>query len=311
MRGTGILTITLLAILAIVSWRDTHVRAETEMGAFPTALPQVIKAVKLDHVYDFAGEILPLHRRDVVERLDRELTTLAYRHGATILNMKNASKYFPVIEPILREHGLPEDLKYMVMVESEFRHSTSPKGAKGFWQFLKPTARSLGLEVNAYVDERLHIEKATAAACRYLKQLYDEFGSWTLAAAAYNMGPTRLRKEIRRQKESSYYDLNLNSETMRYVFRIVAYKDIVEHPRRYGYLLNDEDLYPPLDTGIRLRVDTTIDDLADFAHQFGISYRDLKRYNPWLLTGTLPNRSRKSYTIVLPSTAQLPEQLKQ
>ena len=262
--------------------------------------PQKIKPVDLKSSFNFAGEELPLDNFDVKERLDREMHVNTFWQSSTILNIKNAAKYFPVIEKILEEQGVPQDFKYLAVAESALRHASSPAGARGFWQFLRPAAREMGLEVNTDIDERYNIELATRAACEYIKQNYSRFGNWTLAAAAYNTGPTRLKSELEDQMESSYYDLNLSEETMRYVFRIVALKEIMTHPDEYGYLIDTGDIYRPLNDYTVLEVDYQIDDLAEFAHENGITYRMLKVYNPWMRTGKLPNRSRKLYHIKIP-----------
>lgn len=263
-------------------------------------VPQMIQPVDLKASYNFAGEELPLDNFDVKERLDREMHVNTFWQSSTILNIKNAAKYFPLMERTLKEYGIPEDFKYLAVAESAFRHASSPAGARGFWQFLKPAAREMGLEVNADIDERYHLELATKAACEYILQNKKRFGSWTLAAAAYNTGPTRLSSEMESQKESSYYDLNLSDETMRYIFRIVSLKEIMTHPNDYGIRIDVDDIYTPLDDYKVLEVDYQIDDLAEFAHENGITYRMLKVYNPWMRTGKLPNRSRKLYHIKIP-----------
>ncbi|MDX1686008.1 MAG: lytic transglycosylase domain-containing protein [Saprospiraceae bacterium] len=268
-------------------------------GASDT-IPQTIQPVDLKSEFNFAGEKLPLDNFDVRERLDREMHVNTFWQSSTILNIKNAAKYFPVIEKILEEQGVPQDFKYLAVAESALRNAVSPSGARGIWQFLRSSAREKGLEVNSDIDERYNIELATRAACEYLKENYDRFGSWTLAAAAYNTGPTRLAREMENQKEDSYYDLNLSEETMRYVFRIVALKEIMTHPDDYGYRIDHEDIYPPLKDYTIMDVDYQIDDLADFAHDNGTSYRLLKVFNPWLRTSRLPNQSRKLYYIKIP-----------
>lgn len=264
--------------------------------------PQKVKPVPIKGSYSFAGEELPLDNFDVKERLDRELTVNTYWQSSTILNIKNAAKYFPLIEPILQEQNIPADFKYLAVAESALRHATSSAGAKGFWQFLRPAAREMGLEVNKDIDERYNIELSTRAACQYLKQNYNRFGSWTAAAAAYNTGPSRLSREMQMQKETSYYDLNLSEETMRYVFRIVALKEIMKNPDEYGFIITPEDTYTPRQDYEVMEVDYQIDDLADFAHDNGISYRELKIFNPWMRTNRLPNKSRKLYHIKIPKS---------
>lgn len=264
-----------------------------------TNLPQVITSVNLTRDYHFAGEPVPKGNFDAMERLDRELSVNSYWHSSTLLNLKASKRFFPVIEPILRENGVPDDLKYIAVIESNLRNEVSPAGARGIWQFMKPTAEHYGLEINAEVDERLHLEKATVAASRYLKDYYDEFGSWTLAAAAYNMGGPRVKKYLQEQKAKSYYDLNLGSETSRYVFRIIAMKEIMQDPVAYGFYVQPDELYKPLEY-TTVTVDTAVGSWADFAEAHGTTYRMLKVFNPWLIDHKLTNRSRKKYEIKLP-----------
>lgn len=272
----------------------------SEDGAPAELLPQVIHSVPLDQQFEFAGEPMPMNNFDVAERLDRELSVNAYWHSNMIWVIKSAYRYFPAIEKILSEQGVPEDFKYLAVAESALRHETSPAGASSFWQFRKAAAREMGLTVNSEVDERYHLEKATEAAANYLKKNYEKFGSWTLVAAAYNMGPSGLERAVEKQKMDSYYDLNLNDETMRYVFRIVALKEIMSNPRRYGFYLQDEEKYQPLTDYRTLEVDTTIANLGDFAAYHGTTYRQLKILNPWLRSSQLTNTAGKTYEIRVP-----------
>ena len=260
-------------------------------------LPQTIHAVTLADQYDFAGEKIPIDNFDVRERLERELLVNTYHHSSTLLNLKLALRYFPVFEKIFAEHGIPEDMKYLAVAESSLRNAVSSAGAKGIWQFREETAREFDLEVSATVDERNHLEKSTLAACKYLKAQREKFGSWALAAAAYNMGPTALMKAMAEQKESNYYDLNVSEETNRYVFRIVALKEIMKNPEKFGFYILKNELYPPMNGYKLIDVDTTITNLADFAHQNNMTYRHLKLFNPWLLKSELPNPGRKVYRI--------------
>jgi membrane-bound lytic murein transglycosylase D len=268
--------------------------------AVKDGLPQVIHPIDLDRPFNFAGEPLPMDNFDVRERLDRELIINSYRHSTTILNIKNAYKYFPVIEPILRENGVPDDFKYMAVAESDLQNATSWAGAKGIWQFMEAMAEHYGLEVNREVDERYHIEKATRAACEYLKDTRKRFSSWTLAAAAYNLGGTSLAREMENQRTGNFYDLNLNEETSRYPFRLVAIKEILNRPDDFGFHIEDRDKYSPLSNYKVVRVDKPIPNLGDFAKEHGTSYRMLKVYNPWLRTYRLSNPSRKTYEIKIP-----------
>jgi membrane-bound lytic murein transglycosylase D len=260
-------------------------------------LPQTIHAITLADQYDFAGEAIPMENFDVRERLERELLLNTYYHSSTILNLKLAMRYFPVFEKIFAEHNIPDDMKFLAVAESSLRNAVSSAGAKGIWQFREEAAKELNLEVNSYVDERNHLEKSTLAACQYLKKQKERFGTWALAAAAYNMGPTALTRAIAEQKENNYYDLNISDETNRYVFRIVAIKEIMKDPEKFGFYIRKNELYPPLDGYKIIEIDSTISNLADFAHQQNMTYRQLKLFNPWLLKSELPNSGRRVYSL--------------
>ncbi len=289
-----------LTFVLITAFVDRDSNDSTSASTVERKLPQQIHSVALDKEHTFAGERVPTENFDARERLDRELSVNSYWHSSTLLNVKNAGRYFPVIEPILKEHGVPDDFKYLAVIESNLRNVTSPAGAKGIWQFMKPTGLAYGLEINGEVDERYHIEKATHAACAYLKDYYEQFGSWTLAAAAYNMGGPRLKKTLAEQHATTYYDINLNPETSRYIFRIIAVKEIMNNPEAYGFIVSDEDLYEPLDYSV-VEVSETVDSWGEFADEKGISYRMLKVYNPWLISGKLTCSGKKVYEIKLPS----------
>lgn len=262
-------------------------------------LPQIIKPPNLDKTFDFAGEVVPMDNFDARERLDRELIVNSYRHGSTILNIKKAARYFPLIEKTLAEYGIPDDFKFVAVAESDLSNAVSPAGAKGFWQFMRPTAKDYGLEISSTVDERYHLEKATHAACKHILRLYKQFGSWSMTAAAYNVGQTRLRKEAALQKADNFYDLNLNKETSRYLFRLIAFKEILNNPTAFGFDLGTA-LYQPLDDFAVVEVNATITNLGDFAKKYGTSYRMIKLYNPWLTTSSLANSSKKTYWIKIP-----------
>ncbi|MCB9314362.1 MAG: transglycosylase SLT domain-containing protein [Lewinellaceae bacterium] len=265
-----------------------------------TGLPQMITSITPDKTYTFAGEELDMSNMDLRERLDRELIVNAYYHSNTLLSLKKARRFFPVIEPILREEGVPDDLKYLAVAESALMNAVSSAGARGIWQFMEATAKSYGLEVNSEVDERNHLEKSTRAACQYLKSYYAKFGSWQLAACGYNMGGPRLAREMEIQRAKTFAEVNLNSETSRYLFRIVALKTILEDPAAFGYQLEDEDYYPPMDNVDKVTVDSAVANWGDFAIQHGTNYRMLKVYNPWLKDNKLTNKARKTYTILIP-----------
>ena len=265
-------------------------------------LPQVITSIPLKENYEFAGERVPLENFDVRERLERELLVNSYWHSSTVLNIKNARRFFPLFETILQEEDIPDDFKYLSVIESNLRNATSPAGAKGLWQFMSSVGKYYGLEINSEVDERFHVEKATRAACKYLKDSKRRFGSWTSSAAAYNMGDTRFRKERDLQKTDSYYDMNLNEETGRYLFRILAVKEIISDPEAFGFKLDSSELYYPLDDVYELEVNTSIPNIGDFAQEHGTTYRMVKILNPWLRTSRLTNKSGKTYSIKLPKT---------
>ncbi len=248
---------------------------------------------------DFCGEKAPLHRADVREALDREMLTNTFWHTNTILVLKRATRYFPLIEPILAEFDVPDDFKYLAVAESSLMPTVkSPAGAVGFWQIMEATGKELGMEINSEVDERYDVEKSTRAACIFLRKSYEKFGSWTLVAAAYNGGQRRVESNCTTQKQSSYYDVLWSEETSRYVFRILAFKEIMQSPEKYGYFLTDSDLYPADD----VRTDTictSISDLAQYAIDRGTTYKTLKRLNPWLRQNSLTNAKGKTYLIRL------------
>ena len=248
---------------------------------------------------DFCDEEVPLDRIDVRERLDRELLVNTYWQSNTLLAHKRAARWFPVIEPILKEEGVPSDMKYLPLIESGFMHVVSPKGASGYWQFMKETATSHGLEVNDEVDERYHVEQSTRAACALLRSAHAQFGSWAMAAAAYNLGSAGLQRRASAQQQQNYYDLLLPEETSRYVFRLLAMKEIIGDPERYGFHLRRKDLYPPYSVRA-VDVNTSIPDLTTFALSHGTDYKTLKTLNPWLRDTRLTNAKGRTYRIQLP-----------
>lgn len=258
-----------------------------------------IKALKIPEGVNFAGELVPIEKSDIRERMDRELLVNTYWQSNSLLLIKRAHKYFPIIEPILKKHGVPDDFKYLALIESGLLNVTSPAGAKGFWQIMKGTAQENGLEVNSNVDERYNIEKATEVACKYLNKSYKKFNAWTMAAAAYNAGNTGISRRLKSQRVASYYDLLLGEETSRYIFRIIAVKEIMKNPKNYGFKFDNEDLYK-LDRTKTVKVDTVIKDIALFAQNLGVNYKELKIHNPWLRENKLNNSSRKLYEIKVP-----------
>ncbi|MCP9235378.1 lytic transglycosylase domain-containing protein [Lewinella sp. JB7] len=275
----------------------------TEQVTATSGLPQLVHAIDLSGPFSFAGKELPLDNFDVRERLDLELMRNAYFHRNTLLLLKRQPRYFPTIERILREEGVPDDLKYLAAAESTLTEAVSPAGAKGVWQFMAPTGRAFGLRIDAEVDERFHLEKSTRAAAAYLKDYYRQFGDWHKVAAAYNMGGPNLSKWLERQRAEELYDLDINAETMQYLFRIVALKSIMEDPAAFGYHLEAGQTYPGLDDYRTVVVDTTITNLGDFALRQGTTYRLLKRYNPWLITGQLTVPAGTTMEIRIPNGA--------
>ena len=249
---------------------------------------------------DFAGERVPLEIIDVQERLDRELVVNINLHSSTTLSIKRANRFFPIIEPILKRHGIPNDFKYLCVIESGLTNATSPAGAKGFWQFMPETAKEYNLEVSCTVDERLDVVKATEAACAYLKKAYAKFGNWTAVAAAYNRGMAGIERQQIAQGVTDYYDMFLNEETSRYVFRILALKEIMSHPDKYGYVFSKNELYHPIKTKT-ITVNNSIDNLQTWALEQGVNYKLLKLHNPWLIDTSLIVNGNKSYDVQIPT----------
>lgn len=257
-------------------------------------------SLTLPNELSFCGEKVPLERLDVRERLDRELLVNTYWQSNTLLAHKRAARWFPMIEQVLEREGIPEDLKYIAVIESGLTNVISPAGATGYWQFMKETGMSHGLEVNAEVDERYHVEKSTVAACKYLRNAYKKYGNWALAAASYNLGQGGVDKQLGRQKRDNYFDLLLNEETGRYVYRILAMKEILRDPERYGFHLRKKDLYAPYRTRTTT-IKGPIADLADWAIANGTDYKTLKLLNPWLRDNHLTNRENRTYAVLLPA----------
>ena len=262
----------------------------------------VYSVLKPDNL-KFANENIPQSTFDVWERLDKELLKNIYWQSNTLLYFKRANKYFPIIEEILEKNNIPSDFKYLALIESGFEYKVSPSGAAGFWQIMKGTAREYGLEVNYAIDERYHLKKSTEAACKYLQKAYDKFGSWTMAAASYNMGINGVQRQVKKQNTNNYFNLYLNDETSRYVFRIIVIKEIMENPRKYGFVFRQNDLYS-YPSVKQIRVDSTINNLYSFAQENDINYKILKRFNPWLRTSKLPDESRRVYYIDIPEKSE-------
>lgn len=259
-----------------------------------------IKALKLPKYMELAGERVPLEDYEVKERMDRELLVNTFWQSNALLLIKRANKFFPIIEPLLEKYDLPNDFKYLCVAESALINVPSYKGAAGYWHFMPSTGREYGLEINKNVDERYNLEKSTKVAAEYLKRAKKKFGSWTLAAAAYNAGNGRISKRLREQKVNNYYDLLLNPETGRYIFRILALKEILSNPKKYGFVFDNKDLYSFPEVR-EITIDYEIPDLADFAKSYGVTYKELKLVNPWLRETKLNNRTRKLYTLKIPT----------
>ena len=259
-----------------------------------------VKSPYIPETVEFAGEALPIHLFDVRESLERELIVNMNFHSSTTQYLKRITRFFPVIEPILAARGIPDDFKYLSLIESDFMNRVSPKGASGFWQFMKGAAAEYGLEMNAEIDERYHLEKATVAACRYLNDSYKTFGNWALVAASYNMGRAGLSAQMRNQQCKNYYDLWLNEETSRYVFRIAAVKLILTDPQRYGFHVLEEEQYQPIPY-TEVEIKTGVPDFVEFAFQHNTNYKMIRYLNPWLRDSKLTNPSKKTYMIRIPA----------
>jgi membrane-bound lytic murein transglycosylase D len=258
-----------------------------------------IKALKLPTGLNLAGEKVPIEINDVKERMERELLVNTYWQSNGILLLKRANKYFPILEPLLKKYNLPDDFKFLALAESGFTDETSSVGAAGMWHFMRATGKEYGLEINDNVDERYNIQKSTEVAAEYLIKARENLGSWTLAAAAYNAGNYGVSRRLETQQVTSYYDAKLPNETERYVFRILALKEIISNPKKYGFIFDREDLYTLEETRI-VKVDTIITNLALFAKKFGMNYKELKIHNPWLRENRLNNKSNKLYEIRVP-----------
>lgn len=293
---TAVLAVAILGYIPLLT-------GSTSVGEYESPKSEVPYSVTPPHVpaeAEFAGQTIDITRYDRRERMDRELMAFTYMHSTTMLIIKRANRYFPVVEPILKANGVPDDFKYLMVVESSLNtQARSPAGACGMWQFMQSTGREYGLEVNNNVDERYNIAKATASACKYLKDSYARYGDWVTVAAAYNAGNGRISGELSKQEGVNAMDLWLVEETSRYMFRIMAAKMVLENPKRYGFLLKKEHLYPPIPYE-ELKITTAIPDLAEFAKQKGVSYAQLKDANPWLRGRSLDNKSGRAYTLLIP-----------
>ena len=294
----------LIFALAQLFIYSSELRSDDELHQQHFNMRYGIFAIVQPDNLNFSGEEIPTHSPEIWERIDKELLKNTYWQSNTMLFFKKANKYFPIIEPILKKNNIPDDFKYLALIESGLDNVVSPAGAAGFWQILKSTAREHGLEVNSAIDERYNLEKSTEVACTYLNDAYDKFGSWTMAAASYNMGKNGARRNMEKQKTNNYYNLHLNSETSRYVFRIIAVKEIMENPKKYGFMFRNKDLYA-MQNYKTVQVDSTIASLSEFAQSHGVNYKLLKQFNPLLRTSSLPDKSRRKYILKIPTNTDL------
>lgn len=300
-----------ILVFLVTSRKSIYMYAETvnnmeETPAFEQLANQEIPALRFDFLSEpdslsLAGETVPLDQYDIRERYEFEMLVTVYKHAATILGFKRSKRWFPIIESILQSEGVPDDFKYLCVIESNLANVISPSNAVGFWQFLEGTGKQYGLEINEDVDERYDVEKSTRAACKYLKEAYKKFGSWTLAAASYNMGMSGLQKQMEEQQEFSYYNLKLNQETARYILRMAATKELFSNPEKYGYSFTVEQLYHAPKVNY-IDVNTSIPDLVEFAKSNGTTYKMLKELNPWLRSKQLRNPNGKIYRIAIPAS---------
>jgi len=249
----------------------------------------------------FAGDTIRFDRADLYERMDRELTAFTYSHTNSILMLKRAGRVFPQVEPLLAENGVPDDLKYLMAIESNVSETAvSVAGAAGLWQFMREVGREYGLEVSMTVDERYNVRKETEAACTYLKKAYARFGDWMTVAASYNGGINGIARRREQQHQPKALDLTLVEETSRYMFRILVAKMMFEDPAQFGFEVEEADRYPYIPPKRTVVVSSEIDDLTEFAGRYGITYAQLRRANPWLRDTKLSPARGKTYEIAIP-----------
>jgi len=300
----GVLGAVSLIVVAVTFLLNNELITASESSDEDFPQGYKITSPEIPTYLEFAGEKIPTENFEVFERMDREFISNTYFHSATILALKRAARWFPVIEPILKKNNIPDDFKYLCVAESNMENVISYAGATGFWQFMEPAGKKYGLEINSLIDERYDVWKSTEAACKYLKDSYEIFGSWTLSAASYNMGQDGVTLQMERQKSKDYFNLVLNSETSRFVARIVAIKYILQNPEVYGYEIKDDEKYKPLEY-YEVKLDNSVSDFADYADSLGINYFILKMYNPWLRDNYLSNKSKQVYMIKLPKEGSI------
>lgn len=295
------LTVILISILKLFSYSVSDSISDGDYDDYFNSSYKVF-SIHIPKNLNFAGEKVPVKDFTVHEAIEKELIINTYWQSQSLLLHKRANRWFPLIEPILKENGIPDDFKYIALVESQLTNVISPQGATGFWQIVEPTGKQYGLEITEEVDERYDVEKSTRAACKYFREAYRIFNNWTLVAASYNRGMGGVQAAMDKQKVDNYYDLLLTEETARYVYRILAVKEIISRPKVYGYILRKKDLYPPIATK-KIKVDSTINDLANFAISQKVNYKILKIFNPWLKANTLTNTEKKKYIIEIPKNS--------
>ena len=313
MRTSELIITMALAALSLTECRQ----AETDTGEVPATntverivvtrgiVTDTNRSPKVPEYCIFAGDTIWFDTPDMRERMDRELIAFAYSHSTSILMLKRAPKYFPQIEKILAEEKIPDDLKYLMVIESNLDQSAlSTAGAAGLWQFTVGTGRQYDLEVNSNIDERYNIEKSTRAACRYLRESYAKYGDWLTVAASYNGGQNRISGELERQHRKKATELWIANETSRYMFRLLVAKMLFTDPAQFGFYLDKEDLYQPMEIRDTVTVHSSIPDLVRYAESFGISYRELKSANLWLRESKLKNNSHRIYRIAIPAAAR-------
>lgn len=291
----------LMGTVVALVWKVSAASEKEEVQAVQeeTRSVQSVSPPRIRPGLTFAGTALPLERVGVKERMERELLIGTFRHSSTLLTLKRSGRWFPLIEPILVDSGVPADFKYLSVIESGLANAVSPSNARGFWQFMKPAAEQFGLRVDRDVDERYHVEKATRAACAYLKEAHRRYGDWILAAASYNMGMAGLSNRLNGQEGDDYWDLVLNDETARYVYRLFATKQVMQYPEQHGFNMEAQDWYAPYPSRDTIVVDP-IPDLVAFASNQGVSYNALKTLNPWLRSNRLPIAEDEYYVLKLP-----------
>jgi hypothetical protein len=296
----GLVGISALVALIIFSSLSPEREKNEKKSNIPNDAVQQLRIPKIPQNLDFAGEAVPLDDSEVRERIDREILAICFWHSSIIQNIKFSRRYFPVIEELCKKYEIPDDFKYLAVTESSLRNATSSAGAKGIWQFMPETAESYNLLISKEVDERYNFYKTTDAACQLLKRLKDKFGSWTLAAAAYNCGEGRVKERMSEQGGTSYYDLVLPEETMRYVPRIIAMKEIMKNSAKYGYALEEADYYETLPEYKKVMVNSSIEHWPDFCKEHNISYKTLTVHNPWILGYKLTNNKGREFELLIP-----------